>query len=177
MRLGATRPFRWRARRDNVRAMPASQPSRRRARRHRATVLVASDWAPIRAFDPIVRDAPRRSTGTCFPLLRRADLRIVNCECALTDATTPVWKSGAVFKGAPDHVRGLTAVPFDVACLANNHVLDYGVAGLRETLRVLGRHGVQTVGAGLTESEAYAPLTCLPAEYACTSSTSARART
>ena len=52
-------------------------------------------------------------------------------------------------------------MPFDVACLANNHVLDYGVAGLRETLRVLARHDVQTVGAGLTEEDAHAPLTCL----------------
>jgi poly-gamma-glutamate synthesis protein (capsule biosynthesis protein) len=63
-----------------------------------------------------------------------------------------------VFKGEPAHVKGLTVVPFDVACLANNHVLDYGVAGLRQTLGLLGRHGVRTVGAGLTEREAYAPL-------------------
>jgi poly-gamma-glutamate synthesis protein (capsule biosynthesis protein) len=122
-------------------------------------VLVASDWAPIRAFDPIVRDNPESIYGDVLPVLRRADLRIVNCECALTSATTPVWKSGAVFKGEPAHVSGLTAVPFEVACLANNHVLDYGVAGLRESLRVLHRHGIKTVGAGLTEEEAYAPLT------------------
>lgn len=123
-------------------------------------MLVASDWAPIRAFDPIVRSHPEAVYGETLTALRQADLRIVNCECALTEVATPVWKSGAVFKGAPEHVQGLSAVPFDVACLANNHVLDYGVAGLRETLRHLGRHGVQTVGAGLTEAEACAPLTC-----------------
>jgi poly-gamma-glutamate synthesis protein (capsule biosynthesis protein) len=122
-------------------------------------VLVASDWAPIRAFGPIVRDNPESIYGDVLPVLRRADLRIVNCECALTSAATPVWKSGAVFKGEPAHVKGLTAVPFDVACLANNHVLDYGVAGLRESLRVLHRHGIKTVGAGLTDEQAHAPLT------------------
>jgi poly-gamma-glutamate synthesis protein (capsule biosynthesis protein) len=122
-------------------------------------VLVASDWAPIRAFDPIVRGTPEAIYGNLLPVLRHADLRIVNCECALTSAATPVWKSGAVFKGEPAHVKGLTAVPFDVACLANNHVLDYGVAGLRESLRVLHRHGIRTVGAGLTEEQAHAALT------------------
>ena len=126
-----------------------------------ATVLVASDWAPIRAFEPIVRERPAAIYGDLLPILRRADLRIVNCECGLTSAPAAVWKSGAVFKGGPAHVAGLRAVPFDVACLANNHVLDYGVVGLRETLRVLARAGIRTVGAGLTDAEALAPLSLL----------------
>jgi poly-gamma-glutamate synthesis protein (capsule biosynthesis protein) len=63
-----------------------------------------------------------------------------------------------VFKGEPEHVAGLTVVPFEVACLGNNHTLDYGVAGLRETLRLLHRNGIRTVGAGLTEEEACCPL-------------------
>ncbi len=122
------------------------------------TVIVAADWAPIRAFDAPFRKDPESVYGDLLPVLRSADLRIVNCECALTTASKPVWKSGAVFKGAPAHVDGLTAAPFDVACLGNNHVLDYGVAGLRQTLSLLRRHGIRTVGAGLTEREALAPL-------------------
>lgn len=141
-----------------------NRPDETRPRRPRnpasASILVASDWAPIRLFDPLVQRDPESVYGDMLPILRRADLRIVNCECALTTADTPVWKSGAVFKGRPEHVKGLTAVPFDVACLANNHVLDYGVPGLRESLRVLDRHGIQTVGAGLTGAQAHAPLTC-----------------
>ncbi|HNV03934.1 MAG TPA: CapA family protein [Vicinamibacterales bacterium] len=121
-------------------------------------VVIASDWAPIRAFDPIIRADPEAIYGDLLPILRDADLRIVNCECALTSAAKPVWKSGAVFKGAPAHAAGLTAVPFDVACLANNHVFDFGIAGFRESLRVLARAGIRTVGAGLTEAEAHAPL-------------------
>jgi poly-gamma-glutamate capsule biosynthesis protein CapA/YwtB (metallophosphatase superfamily) len=122
-------------------------------------ILVASDWAPIRAFEPVISRDPEAVYGDTLPTLRAADLRIVNCECALTDADKPVWKSGAVFKGLPAHVAGLTAVPFEVACLANNHVFDYGPKGFRETLDVLRRSGVRTVGAGLGYEEAIAPLT------------------
>lgn len=129
------------------------------ARTRDVSVLVAADWAPIRAFEPIIRATPAAVYGDMLPILRAADLRIVNCECALTTAASPAWKSGAVFKGEPAHVAGLTAVPFDVACLGNNHVLDYGPRGLRETLAVLRRHGIRTVGAGMTAEEAYAPLT------------------
>ncbi len=128
-------------------------------RRGNTVVAIAADWAPIRAFEPLLATDPEAVYGDMLPVLRRADLRIVNCECALTAASRPVWKSGAVFKGEPRHVGALTAVPFDVACLANNHVFDYGVAGLRETLRVLRSNGVRPVGAGLTEEEACAPLT------------------
>jgi poly-gamma-glutamate synthesis protein (capsule biosynthesis protein) len=121
-------------------------------------ILIAADWAPIRALEPVIARDPDTVYGNMLPILRAADLRIVNCECALTAARDPVWKSGAVFKGLPGHVDGLTAVPFEVACLANNHVFDYGLAGFRETLDVLRRNGVRTVGAGLTVDEAAAPL-------------------
>jgi hypothetical protein len=123
-----------------------------------ARILVASDWAPIRAFGPVVSADPLAVYGDLLPTLRAADLRIVNCECALTAAPKPVWKSGAVFKGSPGQAAGLAAVPFEVACLANNHVFDYGLEGFEETLRALRANGVRTVGAGLTLREAAAPL-------------------
>ena len=123
------------------------------------SIVVAADWAPIRALEPVVSRSPEGLYGDLLPVLRGADLRIVNCECALTAARRPVWKSGAVFKGLPRHVAGLAAVPFEVACLANNHVFDYGLAGFRETLDVLRGSGIRTVGAGLSFDEAIAPLT------------------
>jgi poly-gamma-glutamate capsule biosynthesis protein CapA/YwtB (metallophosphatase superfamily) len=123
------------------------------------SVAIASDWAPIRTLELVVRSDPESVYGDLLPVLRAADLRIVNCECALTRARRPVWKSGAVFKGLPAHVAGLTSVPFEVACLANNHVFDYGLGGFKETLDVLRRNGIRTVGAGLGFDEAVAPLT------------------
>jgi poly-gamma-glutamate capsule biosynthesis protein CapA/YwtB (metallophosphatase superfamily) len=123
------------------------------------SIVVAADWAPIRALEPVVRSAPDSVYGDMLPVLRDADLRIVNCECALTATRKPVWKSGAVFKGLPVHAAGLTRVPFEVACLANNHVFDYGLGGFEETLAVLNREGIRTVGAGLSFEDALSPLT------------------
>jgi poly-gamma-glutamate synthesis protein (capsule biosynthesis protein) len=139
-------------------ASSAARRPRRPSRRQSATVIVASDWAPIRLFEPLARRDPEALYGDLLPRLREADLRVVNCECALTRRTEAVWKSGAVFKGEPAHARALAAVPFEVACLANNHVLDYGVRGLAETLHTLAQNGIRTVGAGLTERQACAPL-------------------
>jgi hypothetical protein len=137
----------------------AARPDLRREGKHALGIVIASDWAPIRALERAVSQDPEAVYGDLLPVLGRADLRIVNLECALTGARRPVWKSGAVFKGLPKHAGGLTAVSFDVACLANNHVFDYGLAGFKETLAVLRRNGIQTVGAGMNLKEATAPLT------------------
>ncbi len=122
------------------------------------SIFVASDWAPIRALEPLALRPPEEAFGGLLPVMRGADFRIVNCECALTSASRPVWKSGAVFKGLPVHAVALASVPFDVACLANNHVFDYGLDGFRETLNVLHEKGIRTVGAGLDGRSARAPL-------------------
>jgi poly-gamma-glutamate synthesis protein (capsule biosynthesis protein) len=47
---------------------------------------------------------------------------------------------------------------FRVVTLANNHIMDYGVEGLRDTLSNLRRFGVGWVGAGLNRKEAYRPF-------------------
>jgi len=124
----------------------------------RVEIVIASDWAPIRAFGDIVARAPEAVYGDLLPVLRAADLRIVNLECALAGDAAPVWKSGSVFKGRPEHIRGLTAVPFDVAALANNHVFDYGVEAFRGTLQILADRGIRSVGAGMSPDEARRPL-------------------
>lgn len=123
-----------------------------------AGVIVCADWAPIRAFAAPVAADPERVYGDLLPVLRGADLRIVNLECPLSAGGQPACKSGSVLKGLPVHVRGLAAVPFHVATLGNNHVFDHGVEAFRETRALLGDHGIRTVGAGMSAEEAWRPL-------------------
>jgi poly-gamma-glutamate synthesis protein (capsule biosynthesis protein) len=51
----------------------------------------------------------------------------------------------------------LTAAKIDCCGLANNHVLDWGRAGLAETLAVLHSAGIKTAGAGRNRIEAFEP--------------------
>lgn len=126
--------------------------------RARAEIVIASDWAPIRAFDEIVAHSPEAVYGDVLPILRQGDLRIVNLECALSGDASPVWKSGSVFKGRPEHINGLTAVPFEVVTLANNHVFDYGPEAFSRTLKLLSENSIRSVGAGMSVEEAHRPL-------------------
>ena len=123
-----------------------------------ATLLIAGDWAPIRAFAPLIESDPQSIYGDVLPLLREADLSLVNLEAPLSDIGNEVSKSGAVFKGKPSHIKGLTAVPFSAVTLGNNHMFDFGVEAFRQTAEVLDRHGIACTGAGMNKEDAESPL-------------------
>jgi poly-gamma-glutamate capsule biosynthesis protein CapA/YwtB (metallophosphatase superfamily) len=85
------------------------------------------------------------------------DLRIINLETSVT-TSEEYWKGkGINYRMHPANVPTLTRARIDACTLANNHVLDWGYAGLRETLSTLRDAGVKTAGAGRDLEEAAAP--------------------
>jgi hypothetical protein len=92
------------------------------------------------------------------PILADADLAVVNLECALCPPLPPMAKLGPNLRADPAVARALAASGIGVCCLANNHVMDYGQAGLAATLRALDDAGLRHTGAGLAEDEREAGL-------------------
>lgn len=89
--------------------------------------------------------------------LVRPDARIVNLETALTSSEDAWPDKGIHYRMHPANVGCLKAAGIDCCVLANNHILDWGVAGLEETLSVLHGARIQTTGAGRNAKEASAP--------------------
>ncbi|WP_437855930.1 CapA family protein [Sorangium sp. So ce363] len=85
------------------------------------------------------------------------DARIVNLETSVTRSDDAWMGKGIHYRMHPENVPCLTAALIDVCTLANNHVLDWGRAGLIETIEVLRNAGVRTAGAGRDRDEARAP--------------------
>ena len=123
-----------------------------------ADVIIAGDWAPIRAFSDIIMADPEAVYGDLLPVLRDSHLRITNLECPLVDEGQPIHKSGAVLKGVSRHIHGLTVVPFEAVTLGNNHVFDYGTEAFVRTRDLLEQNGIKSTGAGLNLAEAEKPL-------------------
>jgi poly-gamma-glutamate synthesis protein (capsule biosynthesis protein) len=87
----------------------------------------------------------------------RPDARIVNLETSVTRRDEYCVEKGINYRLHPDNAPCITAAGIDCCVLANNHVLDYGYAGLFETLETLARAGVRSAGAGRNLAAARAP--------------------
>lgn len=79
--------------------------------------------------------------------LSQADVTIGNLEGPISAR----GKDGGnlySFRADPRSVAGLTLAGVDVLSLANNHLWDWGLTALEETLDLLSVAGIKTVGAG-----------------------------
>jgi len=85
------------------------------------------------------------------------DARIVNLETSLTVSADALPNKGIHYRAHPGNAALIATAKIDCCVLANNHVLDWGVRGLEETLYTLHAIGVHTAGAGRDAAEAAAP--------------------
>ncbi len=96
--------------------------------------------------------------GSAVELMRKADTTIVNLECALTDTDGAIIKKGPNLKGEPIFAKALKDAGINICGLANNHVFDFGSAGLRDTVKALSDNGIKYTSVGENEKEARRPL-------------------
>ncbi|OLZ68921.1 hypothetical protein AV521_19220 [Streptomyces sp. IMTB 2501] len=97
--------------------------------------------------------------GEALRVLERAapEARVVNLETAVTRSAAFAPGKAVHYRMHPANLPALAVARPDVCVLANNHVLDFGRAGLAETLDSLADAGLRTAGAGRDADEAYAP--------------------
>ncbi|HEV3409719.1 MAG TPA: CapA family protein [Chthoniobacterales bacterium] len=82
--------------------------------------------------------------------------RIVNLETSVTTHSER-WPKEINYRMHPRNVSCLQAAKFDCCTLANNHVLDWQVQGLHETVATLTGAGIAVAGAGRNIAEAARP--------------------
>ena len=102
---------------------------------------------------------PAHPWGDVLPVLRRADIRIANLECVISDRGRPWTATPKVFHFRSDakNVAVLAEAGLHVVSLANNHALDYGYDAMADMLGLLDRAGIRRAGAGKNRGEACRP--------------------
>jgi poly-gamma-glutamate synthesis protein (capsule biosynthesis protein) len=97
---------------------------------------------------------PATALGPIAGVLRRADLAVVNLETAITERGTPAPKD-FTFRAPPPALAALKEAGVDVASMANNHGLDFGTVGLRDSLAAAKAAKFPVIGVGRNADEAY----------------------
>ena len=127
------------------------------------SILIAGDTGLNGSFQPVhagfglkhgARTAFSDATPHVAPLIN-ADVNIANLETVVTDhnnSTASLKLFG--FRTHPDAVRELMRIGFNVFSTANNHSMDYGLDGARETMKHLRALGVVHAGMGENRHDA-----------------------
>jgi poly-gamma-glutamate synthesis protein (capsule biosynthesis protein) len=91
------------------------------------------------------------------PVLSGADLAMVNLETAITERGEPVPGKNFHFRSPPLSFAALKAAGIDVANMANNHSLDYGLVGMQDTFDAIQSSAFPVTGIGHNAAEAFQP--------------------
>jgi len=86
--------------------------------------------------------------------LNEADILFGNLEGPISDKGVKVGSIYS-FRNDPKAIDGLTFAGFDILSVANNHIFDYGREAMEDTFLRLKSAGIDYVGGGFSENEAY----------------------
>ena len=105
------------------------------------------------------RERPTYPWGDTLLILEKADFRICNLECVLSDHGAPWNVTPKVFHFRSDakNIETLKSAGINAVSLANNHTLDFEYEGMFEMLRILDDAGIDRAGAGANLEEAARP--------------------
>ena len=93
------------------------------------------------------------------PVIGAADLAVGNLETAIGTSGSPWPDKEFTFQAPATAVDALRAAGFDAVSMANNHGMDYGAAGLVDSLAVARAQADRfIIGIGGDEDEAYRPF-------------------
>lgn len=96
-----------------------------------------------------------------YKYLNEADHVVANVECPLT--ATKISSTLEITHSCPPEAgTWLKSINADIWTISNNHVLDCGEVGLKDTIDIAKQNGAITVGAGMNSNEAekYISLDC-----------------
>lgn len=114
-------------------------------------ILIAGDFCPQNRVASLL-DAKDFQKVLCEvkPIIDKSDYSIVNFECSVAKGgERPITKYGPSLKCSEKGIEAIKWAGFDCVSLANNHFLDYGEEGVRNTLEACKKHKIDTVGGGM----------------------------
>lgn len=117
-------------------------------------VLIGADFVPTESNREIFR------LGMCDELfgqdlyvyLKSVDYRIFNLETPITEQNEKIRKEGSPnLKTYPEAVNLFKKLSPALFSGANNHILDYGELGIKDTIKYLNKVNLEYVGFGISD--------------------------
>lgn len=86
--------------------------------------------------------------GDSISLFKDNDINFVNLECVLTDFDKSIKKFGPALKGPCQTADVLKALGVNYCGFSNNHIFDFGIQGIKDTVDALNKAEIRYTGFG-----------------------------
>lgn len=117
-------------------------------------IMFCGDFSPARKFESIVLDSGADVFGDLLNDIKESDIAFLNLESPLCEEKESVKKTGPSLRADPKCIAAIADAGFSIVGLANNHIMDFGEEGLRETMDACRRYNLDCCGAGFNISDA-----------------------
>ena len=120
----------------------------------------AADIVPTESNEQYFIDGDiNRLFGTeMLDYLRGVDFRCFNLEAPLTTSSHTAIYPGPYLKAKPETIVAIEKLKPSLITIGNNHALDQGTQGLKDTMATLSNAGIPFIGAGNNLIDAAAPF-------------------
>ena len=117
-------------------------------------ISICGDVSPAGSNDLFIKGETEELFHDVPSAFKDSDRVLINLEVALTDGDTPIFKKGPNIKASPLCVNVLKEIGVTDCGISNNHIFDYGVQGLQDTIKAVTEAGFNYTGFGANYEDA-----------------------
>ena len=111
--------------------------------------LFFGDTSPsMKSKESFARKEVDKLFGDVKDFMRESEFTFVNLECAITNETEKIKKFGPGLSAPKETAEILKGLGVSVCGLSNNHVFDFGVKGMKDTIAALEEVNMDYTGFG-----------------------------
>ena len=111
-------------------------------------ILIGGDISVRASQELFANKKTKELFNDVLNVTKQADEFIVNLECAVTDKDTKIKKFGPNLKAPYGTCEVLKEAGVTLCAISNNHIFDYGKAGIKDTFEQLDKNGLPYTGFG-----------------------------
>lgn len=110
-------------------------------------ILIGGDFCPVGRAEKLLLQGERIISHDLEAKILESDIFIANLEAPLISKEyTSILKKGPHLKASNKVVNGFKQIHFSALSLSNNHIMDYGVDGLNDTIKALDEINLEFFG-------------------------------
>lgn len=119
-------------------------------------IIIAGDFCPHHRASVLIEEEKFAGLfSEVQSIVSGVDYAIVNFECPVVKGKEkPIEKQGPSLRCSEKGMEVIKWVGFKCVTLANNHILDYGRDGMKNTICQCDKHSIDYVGGGMNLTEA-----------------------